>query len=601
MISKSTNVLLNFVHPDGNHTPLRSNKILIGSASNCDIVIEDTSVSHYHAMIIMDEHGHANIMDLQSTNGIFINGEKTDKGFFGAFDAISIGTYHLQVAEVETEEIISNTDEAVENQTIEEKVYVPKPSREGQILIDDEYCDIVFDEENFKPVEELPLHQTSFSSQYFIDLEKWEETYDIVEESTDRAIRVTTLTNGNILDTIYLANDDGTYFASGLGGKGQIEIDLLDSKDKIAFIQIQSGKIQINSLENFKGVETSTTLGENNVIILTCGTYQVFIEQVKAPNDLKVITNLQKEKHFYKDAAKTFAAILFPMLLLLLVDFSIPKPPKKLSIIYRKPMKSDNNKKVASKTPSKTKQNTGHKSTKQKENKLKFAKAGAKKMPKKTVQKKVAKAKAAPKPNKKVAKAKAPVKSYQFKMANMKSMFAKTNNVSVTKSRAPAAIAAATSANVNTKINGTATGNAGTMGKDSRGTSSASYGTKGLSSIAGTDTAYIEPRTVILGSMDPELLRKILQEYLPQFRHCYQQELVHNSEDIKGIVDLNFEITGSGKVAKINIKAKDARFSKRGTNCMAKVLSVIDFPKPKGGGRVAVRQPLNFFSEKERG
>ena len=98
--------------------------------------------------------------------------------------------------------------------------------------------------------------------------------------------------------------------------------------------------------------------------------------------------------------------------------------------------------------------------------------------------------------------------------------------------------------------------------------------------------------------MDPELLRKILQQYLPQFRHCYQQELVYNSEDIRGIVDLNFEILGSGKVSKVNIKAKDNRFSKKGIDCMGKVLSIIDFPKPKGGGRVAVRQPLNFFSEK---
>jgi hypothetical protein len=136
------------------------------------------------------------------------------------------------------------------------------------------------------------------------------------------------------------------------------------------------------------------------------------------------------------------------------------------------------------------------------------------------------------------------------------------------------------------------------MGSDLAG-AEASMGSQGLSSKKGMDTSFIQTKTVVLGSMDPELLRKILQRYLPQFRHCYQQELANNSEDIKGIVDLQFEIAGSGRVGSINIKAKDNRFSKKGTDCMGKVLSIIDFPKPKGGGRVAVRQPLNFFAEQE--
>ena len=66
-------------------------------------------------------------------------------------------------------------------------------------------------------------------------------------------------------------------------------------------------------------------------------------------------------------------------------------------------------------------------------------------------------------------------------------------------------------------------------------------------------------------------------------------------------MDLNFEISGGGKVGKINITAKDSRFSKKGIDCMGNVLAIIDFPKPKGGGRVAVRQPLSFFSEKQKG
>jgi hypothetical protein len=100
--------------------------------------------------------------------------------------------------------------------------------------------------------------------------------------------------------------------------------------------------------------------------------------------------------------------------------------------------------------------------------------------------------------------------------------------------------------------------------------------------------------------MDPELLRKILREYIPQFRHCYQQELIGHDEKIKGVIDLNFTINQNGKVSKYDIRVKDAEFSKKGVNCMGNVLNLIDFPKPKGGGVVDVRQPLNFFSEAEK-
>jgi hypothetical protein len=137
-------------------------------------------------------------------------------------------------------------------------------------------------------------------------------------------------------------------------------------------------------------------------------------------------------------------------------------------------------------------------------------------------------------------------------------------------------------------------------GSDKTGRGAASYGSKGLVSKSGFDSSYLEPKTVVLGSMDPELLRKILREYIPQFRHCYQQELVGHSDKIKGVIDLNFTISPEGRVARHNIQAKDARFSQKGIGCMGQVLGLIDFPRPKGGGVVDVRQPLNFFAETEK-
>ncbi len=135
------------------------------------------------------------------------------------------------------------------------------------------------------------------------------------------------------------------------------------------------------------------------------------------------------------------------------------------------------------------------------------------------------------------------------------------------------------------------------LGKDGAGNYDRSTTTRGLANKKGIDTAFVQADTVVMGSIEPEVLRKILQEYLPQFKFCYQQELQEHSEKIKGIVDLNFRIEGDGKVSTVNIKTAQTQFSSKGISCMSNILRIIDFPKPKGGGLVDVRQPLNFFSE----
>lgn len=144
---------------------------------------------------------------------------------------------------------------------------------------------------------------------------------------------------------------------------------------------------------------------------------------------------------------------------------------------------------------------------------------------------------------------------------------------------------------------GTGDGSGHLLGKDAVGNYDRSTTTKGLANKKGFDTAFVEADTVVLGSIDPEVLRRILQEYLPQFKFCYQQELQEHSEKIKGIVDLNFRIEGDGKVSTVRIKSAQTKFSEKGINCMGNILHMINFPKPKGGGLVDVRQPLNFSSE----
>ena len=125
--------------------------------------------------------------------------------------------------------------------------------------------------------------------------------------------------------------------------------------------------------------------------------------------------------------------------------------------------------------------------------------------------------------------------------------------------------------------------------------SSKMMGTKGLSGKTKSNTAYMEAKTKVLGSLDPALIRKIMKEHIPAFRYCYQQELLDNAS-VAGVFDVNFQINATGNGVRTFVKSKGQGFSRQGLTCIKRVVSRIKFPRPKGGGYVDVRQPMNFYT-----
>lgn len=585
---------------DNNEVGITRSQFLIGCAEHADLKIDDKSVSHYHAMITLKDNTYY-LQDLGSIKSTFINGNKilAPTPFYEG-DKVTFGSYHWDVLESSQKFTIEELDSHIEksDETQVNKIPVPKKKSETEILIDNEYCDIIF-EDSQSQSNSTPLASYTFNAEGFIALDEIEsDSFEITQDSQDECLQVTTMLSGIILEQYYFPLQDGAVLGSSSQKKGHVHVESLNDFEG-ALARIEHGLIKLTEVESFTNSLPSAPLSQQLSLHQSQGPYQIFYKVSKAPNKIIDISSLKRDKDFYKDTTKKFAAVMLPLLLLLLIDFTLPKEEKKLTIIYKKPTQAkQDNKKLASTDPTKTDKNTGHKKTKQSEKKISHNKKGEQKQAKKAPQK-VATSKPAPKKN-----TKAKVKTYDFKMAsNVKSLFSNSKSVSQIQDRSVASVntaSAVNSQNLDTSVTGTSQAQVGNLGSDSAG-KQASFGSRGLSGRKGRDTAYIQTKTVVLGSMDPELLRKILQQYLPQFRHCYQQELVYNSEDIKGIVDLNFEISGGGKVGNISIKAKDSRFSKKGTNCMADVLAIIDFPKPKGGGRVAVRQPLSFFSEQEKG
>ena len=124
-----------------------------------------------------------------------------------------------------------------------------------------------------------------------------------------------------------------------------------------------------------------------------------------------------------------------------------------------------------------------------------------------------------------------------------------------------------------------------------------SKGAEGLSSKRAIYTAGIPSETVVLGSMDPDVIRRRLMEFMPQFRSCYQRELETTGRDLSGVIRLNFVIGSSGHVTKAGLDGSTPLPGKV-SGCVVNVLRGIVFPEPLGGGTVEVKQPMNFQPKK---
>lgn len=138
--------------------------------------------------------------------------------------------------------------------------------------------------------------------------------------------------------------------------------------------------------------------------------------------------------------------------------------------------------------------------------------------------------------------------------------------------------------------------NVGSLTGAAEGKIGSSKGAEGLSQKGSIVLSGIPSETVVLGSIDPNAIRQLLLEHLSQFRYCYQAELESSQrpKNLTGIIHLNFTIGSEGQVQKTNIGG-DQSITREIRQCVAEVLRGIEFPVPKGGGVVEVRQPMNFY------
>ena len=574
---------------------LDKKKMIIGSTDRCDIQLKDKSVSSLHAFIMIHQDGFL-IKDLFSESGLFLNGKRIQETSVYPGDRITIGTLSFEVELLPDQAPVFNPDQEIE--TLEVPSFVNLPEKEGFTFIDGEFCNITFDDSNYKPLTDIPKID---SIKDYVELDTTEVAVDIAHSIKGKRLEVINYVNSNIIDVSYIILKDGEY---SLTSQKKSKFDItFHTINKVKVFSIKNNVLKFFPNDILSPSKDWSQISLDVPVFLTFGAEQVSFRLVDHTVKWSGLPAFYRDRDFLKQGSKIFATVFLPLLLLLFV--SIPQDQdikEELAVVYKLPEKMvkpaedlEKSELKAEEIITKT-ENTGHKDTAQPNQKVDFAEASANK-------KVLAKA-TAPAPAAKTSEV-APVKAYEFKSSvAFNSLVGDAPKINAQGSSSKNALKDSTfntgSSDTGALVAGADIGVSKFNGSDKKGNGSASYGSRGLASKSGFDSSYLEPKTVVLGSMDPELLRKILREYIPQFRHCYQKELIGHSDKIKGIIDLNFTISAAGKVSKYNIKVKDAQFSQKGIGCMGEVLSLIDFPKPKGGGLVDVRQPLNFFAETEK-
>jgi TonB family protein len=119
------------------------------------------------------------------------------------------------------------------------------------------------------------------------------------------------------------------------------------------------------------------------------------------------------------------------------------------------------------------------------------------------------------------------------------------------------------------------------------------YGTGiGMGKKSSADIAITNSDPEVTGSMDPELIRRVVRSHHDQLKYCYDNALTRNPK-LTGKVAVRWIITEAGTVASSNVVSSSTGTPELDKCIAGRVLTWV-FPKPKGGGVAVVTYPFVF-------
>jgi TonB family protein len=137
-------------------------------------------------------------------------------------------------------------------------------------------------------------------------------------------------------------------------------------------------------------------------------------------------------------------------------------------------------------------------------------------------------------------------------------------------------------------------GNFGTIGKGGGGGNGSGYG-RGAGGLGGRRARapdVIPGQANVRGSLDKEIIRRIIRRHINEVKYCYETELTKKA-DLSGRVSVQFTIAATGQVI-ASVLQSSTMGSVRVENCVVQAVRRWEFPKPMGGGIVIVSYPFNF-------
>jgi TonB family protein len=135
-------------------------------------------------------------------------------------------------------------------------------------------------------------------------------------------------------------------------------------------------------------------------------------------------------------------------------------------------------------------------------------------------------------------------------------------------------------------------GNLGTIGKGGGGGNGSGYG-RGAGGLGGrrAHAPDVIPGTAsVRGSLDKEIIRRIIRRHINEVKYCYEQELTKKAS-LGGRIMVQFTIAASGQVI-ASVLQNSTMGNAKVENCTVQAVRRWEFPKPLGGGIVIVSYPF---------